>query len=170
VTDRSLETPDGYAPAVGLLLAMAEDCRARTLRDIDALQPDMVDRVASGHVNTIGSILYHVAAIELDWLYVEILAEEFPDEAAAWFPWDVREEGGLLTRVRGDSLERHLDRLAWVRDLFRSGLTRFGDDDLHEEVRTDDGTVTRAWVLHHLMQHEAEHRGQLSEIATALSG
>jgi uncharacterized damage-inducible protein DinB len=29
--------------------------------------------------------------------------------------------------------------------------------------------VTPEWVLHHLMQHEAEHRGQIEMIATLAS-
>ncbi len=28
----------------------------------------------------------------------------------------------------------------------------------------------RAFILHHLMQHEAEHRGQIGEIKVALRG
>jgi uncharacterized damage-inducible protein DinB len=169
VIERRLGRPDGYDTGIALLLAMIEECRGRTLAAIADLEPDMVDRIAQGHVNTIGSILYHIAAIELDWLYAEILAEEFPEEAWTWFPHDVREEDGLLTRVVDDSLDRHVERLSWVRALVRDGLARLTDDDLHATRPTDDGgTVTPEWVLHHLMQHESEHRGQLSEIATAL--
>lgn len=155
-----------------MLAAMFDDCRARTLRDLDAIDADQVDAVASGHVNTIGSILYHIAAIELDWMYVEILAEDFPEGAfgeSGWFPHDVREEDGRLSPVVGDSLERHLERLAWVRSLSHGALARITDDDLHAHRQTGGGdTVTPEWVLNHLMQHEAEHRGQLGEIATAL--
>jgi hypothetical protein len=170
MTGRSLPLPDGFTPAVGLLVAMLDDCRSRTLRDLASIHPAMVDASAPGHDNTIGSILYHVAAIELDWLYVEILGRDFPEAAFgdAWFPHDVRDEAGRLTPVVGDPLNRHRDRLAWVRGLLHDGLRTLSDDDLDVERPSADGTVTAAWVLHHLMQHEAEHRGQIGEIATAL--
>jgi uncharacterized damage-inducible protein DinB len=170
MTRDSLERPDGYAQGVGLFVAMLDESRSRTLREMDDLDPGLVDTAAPGHVNTIGSILYHIAAIELDWLYVEVLGRDFPDEAfeGGWFPYDVREEDGRLTAVVGDTLDRHRERLAWVRSLLHDGLATLGDDDLRVERPTHGGTVTAEWVFHHLMQHEAEHRGQMGEIATAL--
>jgi uncharacterized damage-inducible protein DinB len=170
MTHDSLDRPDRYAPTVGLFVAMLDECRGRTLRAVGDLGPDLVDAAAAGHVNTIGSILYHIAAIELDWLYVEVLGRDFPAEAfeGGWFPHEVREEGGRLTAVVGDSLDRHRERLAWVRSLLHDGLAGLTDDDLQAERPTHDGTVTPEWVFHHLMQHEAEHRGQMGEIATAL--
>ena len=35
--------------------------------------------------NTIGTLLYHIAAIELDWLHSEILEREFPGDFRTWF-------------------------------------------------------------------------------------
>ncbi len=160
--------PDGYAPGVGALLSMMEDCRRRTLEEVSRVAPDRVDAPTPWTGNTIGTLLYHVAAIELDWLYADVLQRDFPDGAWDWFPHDVREEGGLLTPVPGEPLDRHLARLAWVRDLTRGELRALTDDDLSATRPNGDDTVTVEWILHHLMQHEAEHRGQLGEIRTAL--
>ncbi|HUG75309.1 MAG TPA: DinB family protein [Acidimicrobiia bacterium] len=157
-----------FTPAVGLLVAMLDECRGRTLSHLQDLDAQMIDAEVSGHPNTIGTILYHIAAIELDWLYAEILGEDFPEEAAAWFPVDVRDDTGRLTSVTGESLGRHRERLAWVRDLLHDGLAGKDDAFLFEDRPTDGGTVTSEWVMHHLLQHEAEHRGQIGELATAL--
>ena len=170
MTHSAIDRPDGYAPAVGALVAMMEDCRDRTLRLVAELDAGMVDAPTPWHGNTAGSLLYHVAAIELDWLYSEIMAKDFPEEAWEWFPHDVREEGGRLTPVLGEPLDRHLDRLAWVRDRLRDEVRSLGDDDLHAIRETGGGrTVTPEWVFHHLLQHEAEHRGQLGEIMASRS-
>ncbi len=162
--------PTGFSPGVGRLLSMMEDCRARTLREVDRVSPSMVDAATNWSGNTIGSLLYHVAAIELDWLYADILQRGFPDEAFEWFPWDVREEDGRLTPVGGEDIDHHLARLSWVRARTRSELASLTDGDL-EGVRHPSGdgqSVTVEWILHHLLQHEAEHRGQLAEIRTSL--
>jgi len=165
VTHRSIDPADGYSPAVGVLVAMLQDCRDRTLRLVSEIDPGTVDTPTPWHGNAAGSLLYHVAAIELDWLYSEIMAKDFPDEAWAWFPHDVREEGGRLTPVVGESLDRHVERLGWVRERLLDEVRSLTDDELHAVRETDgDGTVTPQWVFHHLMQHEAEHRGQLGEI------
>jgi uncharacterized damage-inducible protein DinB len=76
----------------------------------------------------------------------------------------VREEGGRLSPAVGDSVEKHLARLAWVRERMRVELAALGDNDLDAIRESGDRTVTPEWVFHHLMQHEAEHRGQLGEI------
>ncbi|HEX9978825.1 MAG TPA: hypothetical protein VGB41_09375, partial [Acidimicrobiia bacterium] len=93
--------PVGYAPGVGALLSMMEDCRARTLREVQRVEPAALDTPSAWNGNTIGSLLYHIAAIELDWLYSDILQQDSPPEAWEWFPHHVREEDGRLAWVRG---------------------------------------------------------------------
>jgi uncharacterized damage-inducible protein DinB len=39
---------------------------------------------------------------------------------------------------------------------------------MHTPRERPDYDVTPAWVLHHLMQHEAEHRSQISGIRARL--
>jgi uncharacterized damage-inducible protein DinB len=61
----------GYEPVIGAALWRLEDARARTLRVLSDMPPENIDRDLGG--NSIGTILYHVALIEADWLYAEIL-------------------------------------------------------------------------------------------------
>jgi uncharacterized damage-inducible protein DinB len=165
MTHESIDRPEGYSPQVGALLAMTEECRGRTLRLVESLDPERIDTPPAWLGNSPASLLYHIAAIELDWLFAEIMAKDFPEETSVWFPHDVREESGRLTPVVRESKEHHLARLRWVRNLMRDELRFLSDDDLQVTRPTDGGnTVTPEWVLHHLMQHEAEHRGQLGEI------
>lgn len=157
-----------FTPEVGLLVAMLDECRGRTLSYLEGVDTGEVDTELPGHPNAVGTLLYHIAAIELDWLYAEILAEDFPEEATSWFPVDVRDDTDRLSPVSGESLDAHRARLAWVRGLFHEGMARFDDAGLLADHPAEGGTVTPEWVLHHLMQHEAEHRGQIGELVTAL--
>ncbi len=43
-----------------------------------------------------------------------------------------------------------------------------GDADLDATRGGGDDANGVAWILHHLMQHEAEHRGQIGELRAAL--
>ena len=166
---RHLDPPPGYEPAVGRFVAMFEDTRSRLLDVLERLDPAELDQTPPGSPNSIGTLLYHVAAIELDWLYADLLCRDFPGEVEAWFPVDVRDDNGRLTPVV-EPLERHLARLAWVRGLLRSELKSITDADLEGTVNPGPNESGAGWVLHHLLQHEAEHRGQIGEIRGGLAG
>ena len=164
---RHLDPVPGYQPAVGRFVAMLDDTRSRLLGDLERFDPSQVDLHPPGSPNSIGTLLYHIAAIELDWLYADLLGRDFPDAAHEWFPVDVREENGLLTPVV-EPLDRHLARLAWVRNLLLAELRAITDSDLERTVNVGPQESGAGWVLHHLMQHEAEHRGQIGEIRAGL--
>ena len=111
----------------------------------------------------------HIAAIELDWTYADLLLQDFPDEAYEWFPVDVRDEDGVLSPVV-DTQAHHFQRLSWVRKRLIEALATLVDADLDQTRHEGDEAVGVGWILHHLMQHEAEHRGQIGEIRAMLKG
>ncbi|MBU1493262.1 MAG: DinB family protein [Actinobacteria bacterium] len=144
-----------------------EDARERTTSLIERLADEAVDWVPPWAGNTIGSLLYHLAVIELDWLYSEILESEPPAEFMALFPFDDRDGAGVLSVVRGESLDAHLARLHAVRARFLYSLRDMTDADFLRVRPLPAYDVTPEWVSHHLNQHEGEHRGQIGEIAAA---
>jgi uncharacterized damage-inducible protein DinB len=166
---RHLDPVPGYSRGVGRFVAMLHDTRARLLADLELFDAAHLDRTSVGSPNSIGTLLYHIAAIELDWLYADLLERDFPPDTEDWFPVDVREEGGRLTPVV-EELERHLARLDWVRALLLAELRGLTDVDLERTVNAGPQGSGADWVLHHLMQHEAEHRGQIGEIRVGLGG
>lgn len=154
-------------PEIGRWLWALQNTRERTMREIARLTPAMIDWLPPDGGSSIGAILYHLADTEADWLYVEGLARPFPPEVVALFPHQTRDEAGHLTQVQGDTLEDHLRRLAIVRGLLLEG---YGQMDLAEfrQVRSlPQYDVTPEYVLHHLMQHEAEHRSQIGALRLA---
>jgi hypothetical protein len=162
---------DPIAPdqEVGRWLAALEDCRRDTLRELEQVTPEMVDWYPDGPLNSIGSLLYHIALIEADWAATEILevGEDRP-ELEALLPWPDREEASgpgaerHLSRIDGESIDEHMERLAAVRDWVMERLRPMSSEDFHR-VRTFDAyDASPDWVLHHLLQHEAEHRSHIA--------
>jgi uncharacterized damage-inducible protein DinB len=156
---------EGYEPLIATWLSAMEEARQRTIGALEGLTDEIINWSGSRGVNSIGSLLYHIAAIEMSWLYEDILeGEEFSPQIAAWMQYDVRGDDGSLTSVTSEPLETHLNRLRFSRDHF---LTRFKGMSVMEFRRPrklEDYEVTPEWVIHHLMQHEAEHRGQIGEV------
>jgi uncharacterized damage-inducible protein DinB len=163
-----VETHLSREPEIGRWLWAIQNCRERTMREISLLTPAMIDWLPADGGSSIGAILYHLAGIEADWLYVEGLARPMPAEVEALFPHDIRDDQGRLKQVQGDTLEQHIRRLEIVRGRLLDG---YGQMDLAEFRRVwslPAYDVTSEYVLHHLMQHDAEHRSQIGALrATA---
>lgn len=149
----------GYVPQVGAALWRLEDARDRTLRLLRDMPAETIDRETPG--NSVGAILYHVALIEADWLFAEILQEPIPAQLHHLLPVDVRDQDGILTAVRGQTLEEHLARLAAIRSILLDRLRAMTDEDFQRVRSLRQYDVSPDWVLHHLAQHEAEHRSEL---------
>ena len=57
-------------PEVGRWLAALEDGRRDTLRELETVRPEMLDWRPDAPLNSIGTLLYHIALVETSWLTV----------------------------------------------------------------------------------------------------
>ena len=156
----------GYAQSLATALWRLQDARARTLNALKQVSEGEVDWQADGLQNSIGTLLYHIAAIELDWLHEEVLQQPWTPAIESLFPYPVRDEDGHLHPVRQVSLREHLERLAQTRQHFLSSVQAMTEADYRRARELPRYAVSPEWVLHHLAQHEAEHRGEILTIRT----
>lgn len=164
-----VEPLSSYEPELGVLLWILESGRSRLkegLAQLDAAQEQAIlDWRPRSGVNSIGSLLYHIAIVETDWLFFEVLADYTPPTAVAWpdalLPHEMRDEQGQLTHVPGETLSSHMQRLDAVRLLLLDAFRGMSLDEFRRPRHLEQYDVTPQWVLHHLIQHEAEHRGQI---------
>ena len=80
-----------------------------------------------------------------------------------------RDAAGDLTRVLGESLAQHLERLAAVRPILLDRLRPMPANDFHRPRVRPEYDVSPAWVIHHLPQHEAEHRSEIGWLRAQLA-
>ena len=152
-----------------LFLSALKDTRARTLQELGSITNEQVDTVPPGGGSTIGAVLYHIAIVEADWLFDEILGTIETDFPRELFPAEMREDGTLLSPFTGESLDQHRARLEATRSMLTRVIEPMSSEDLHTVRERAHYDVSPAWVLHHLMQHEAEHRSQLIAIHESLA-
>jgi hypothetical protein len=154
-------------PEVGRWLAALEDGRRDTLRELEGLTPEMIDWYPSAPLNSVGSLLYHIGLVEASWVSEEILGDPEAAELAPLLPWPDREgpgQGGQrhLSRIDGQSLDEHLARLAAIRAYVLERLRPMSNDAFHAIRSFERYDAAPDWVIHHLLQHEAEHRSHIA--------
>lgn len=151
-------------PTIASLLWMMDDSRRMLLETVAGLDLPTLDWEPEIGGNSIGSLLYHIAGVEMDWLYTEVLERDPPEAIIALFPSDMRDGEGHLARWRGENLRTLEQRLADVRTQLLATYSMMTPDDFRRARSLDDYDVTPEWVLHHLLQDEAVHRGEIGMI------
>lgn len=163
MTKEQLANPgmNSYPLEIGRALWTLDDGRQRTWRALKAIAPEVIDWQPPNYGNSIGTLLYHIAAIEMDWLYSEVMEGRMPESVWEAFPYVVRDDYGRLTVVQGLSLDDHLKRLDSTRKHLLNTFRAMTLEDYRRPRLLERYDVTPEWVLHHLAQHEAEHRGEM---------
>lgn len=157
----------GYPADVGRWLWAMEAVREENLEVVAGLTQEELDwEGPDGQENSIGSLLYHIAAVEMGWLHFDILQlKELPPGVKADFPYDVFGDD-RLTAIKGVPLAEHVERLERSRAVFLNafrGMT-LGD---WRNLRAPDGEdyeVTPEWTVFHLVEHEAGHAYQIRSL------
>lgn len=164
---------DGYDPEIGQWLWALQDVRRRyTLRLVKDLDERLVDwEGPDGQENAIGSLLYHIAHVEMGWLYGDLKQmTDLPPAVKPDFPFPSREpDRNRLTRVLGMPLADHVARLDRSRDVFLKEFEGISPEEWRRLRRPPDFEevdyeVTPEWAVFHLVEHEAGHAFQISSL------
>lgn len=158
----------GYPPEIGTWLWAMEAVRQRTLRLVEGLDQRTLDwEGLDARENAIGSLLYHIALVEVGWLFGDILLQsDLPASLKVDLPFKSRDAEGRLMPILGVPLDVHLGRLTRTRESF---LKTFREIPIEEWRRLrdpegEDYSVTPEWAVFHLVEHEAGHAFQISSL------
>ncbi|WP_396953649.1 DinB family protein [Neobacillus sp. MER 74] len=157
----------GFNEEIGRWLWCLEDVRRTLLTELTGISQTILDTKIDER-QTIGSLLYHIALIEADWLYEEVLVTEWDPEILSMFPFEHRSADGSLAHVEGQSLEEHFYRLNKVREVFLSHFQSMDLTDWRKPRVLEPYDVTPEWVVYHLIEHESHHRGQIFQMLRKL--
>jgi len=153
---------DCREPLVARYLTMMADCRAQTLQAIKDTRFDLLYWRRNDFDSNISDLLYHIALVEADWLFVDVLEQPIPHELNEHLAYEDRDVHGRLVHIGTEELEASVTRLARVRSLLNKAFAAMSLQEFRRLRKSERREVSPEWVLHHLLQHEAEHRGQIN--------
>lgn len=156
--------PD-FPEQIGFYLSGMEEVREQLRIAIKDLSREEISAKYAPETHSIGQLILHNA--EAEWWWIQcVVAERKLDEqeAKAEAHWDVLLDEDFADR--NYSAAFCIGEIDRVSKLTKLKLTELTDNDLGRYFGWDkaDGTRTEKslrWILHHLIDHEAQHKGQI---------
>ncbi|MCG8352943.1 MAG: DinB family protein [Chloroflexales bacterium] len=168
----SVDPVPNCPPDIGRWLAIIDDARERLHFALQSVQDADLDAAPPIGINSIGTILYHLALTDLNWVYDNLLQQPYPDDIAHLFPYPLTNEQEQLSSVARWTLPAYQQRLAAARAKVHRVFSAMSIEAFREVLRREEDygvyEVTPEAVLRHLAQHESEHRGEIQPLASAL--
>ena len=149
-------------PLVARSLTMLAEGRSLTIDSIKDLRFDLLYWRRNDFDSSISDLLYHVSYVEADWLFSDVLGCSVPAELTQQLRYRDRDSQGRLMHIGEEQLEHSLLRLQRVREKLNATYAEMDLADFRRLRHREKHEVSPEWVLHHLLQHEAEHRGQIN--------
>lgn len=164
LTKHSLSPVAGFAPGIGFSLAALEEVREQLREAVKDMSDEDIARRAAPGTHTIGALTLHIGEAEWWWMNCVVQGDQVTDEIRHKPYWDVLEDPDAFA-AKNYSASFCLDTIDAIRAETRSFLASLTDDDLENVYRHTRGErimeVTLRWILHHLVDHEAQHKGQI---------
>jgi uncharacterized damage-inducible protein DinB len=157
---------------VALFVSQLDDQTRRLARSIEGSSAADLEWQPGRGRNTAGMLLSHIAMTEVFWIAVaagrasdhdaaesvcrEILGLGLDDDGMPCPP-----DGGPPATLAGWGVARHLDLLRKARAFLKAEASKWTDADLAGCGVYRGDEFAREWTLYHLLEHYAQHAGQI---------
>ncbi len=156
---------EGYSPNISIMIYMLEDLKDRITEQIKDLDQSQTDFEFDEKANSIGALVMHLVATEA-YYQIETL------EGRQWTEEEKKRlgVGGGLSETSKEQLKNkpinhYLGLWNEVREKTLLGLKT--KDDTWFAADIDEG-VNNHWVWYHVMEHQANHMGQIALVKNRL--
>jgi uncharacterized damage-inducible protein DinB len=161
---RTLKAENGLSSGLGLYLAGMNEVSRQVNDAIVNLSPAEIGRPAVAGAHSIGALVLHIGESEWWWMNCVISGHKLTAEDRNAPFWDVLINPESFA-ARGCSADFCLNETRKIRKQTRDMLSTFSDEDLDRvftsERRGKTFEYSLRWILHHLIDHEAQHKGQI---------
>jgi uncharacterized damage-inducible protein DinB len=161
---RILDPIPGFSREISFYLSGMEEVRAQLGDAVAGMSPDQIGRRAVPEAHSIAALVLHIGEAEWYWMQCVVSGSEVSDTIRNAAYWDALEDPASFSR-KGYSAEFCLSEIEKIRQQTRETLARFDDAQLDRvfsfSKRGQTQELSLRWILHHLIDHEAQHKGQI---------
>ncbi len=156
---RTITPADGYTTQIGNIVSMLEDLKDRVTNSVSSLTIEETDFLLDENANRIGAMIFHLAATEK--YYQVYTIENRGLNKTEREKWDVAQNLGDTARnlLKDKPIDYYLGIWNEVRkETLRLLKTK---DDNWFLSKTYDNNMNNHWAWYHVMEHQANHMGQI---------
>lgn len=163
----TIESKEGYTPQIGVLVMMLEDLRSRVTYNVEKLTQEETDFLIDEDANRMGAIIFHLAATEKYYQVYTFENREFTEEEKKEW-WTALELGKPARKeFKGKPIDYYLKVWEDVRKETLE-LLKTKDDEWLNAMTKNDSEMNNHWAWYHVMEHQANHMGQIALIKKRL--
>ncbi|RSK42063.1 DinB family protein [Mangrovimonas spongiae] len=159
-----VEPPKGFSQNIGNMVSMLDNLKDRVERLVKDLNEEQTDFLIDENANRIGAIIYHLAATEAYYQIYTFEGRQFNEEEKVM--WETALSLGEKARqdIQGKPIKYYLNIYDDVRKKTKKLLKQKDDTWFSEK----NGVMTNHWAWFHVMEHQANHMGQLAFLTKRL--
>jgi uncharacterized damage-inducible protein DinB len=161
---KTLNPIPGFTTEIGFYLGGMEEVREQLREAVEGMSDVHIGRPAISDAHAIGALVLHIGEAEWYWMQCVVSGHRVTEEIRCAPYWDVLEDPQGFSD-KSYSAEFCLNEIKKVREQTYETLAAFKDSDLERifSIERDGETHERSlrWILHHLIDHEAQHKGQI---------
>ncbi|MEQ9405757.1 MAG: DUF664 domain-containing protein [Cyclobacteriaceae bacterium] len=149
----------GFSDNIGNMITMLDDLKGRVTRSVSNLSQSEIDFLLDEKANRIGAMIMHLAATEVYYQVFTFENRGFNEEETA--KWNVALRLGDPAReeLKGQPVSYYLDQWKEVRSKTKELLKT--KDDQWFENKVGSSSMNNHYAWYHVMEHQANHMGQI---------
>ena len=158
---QTIEPTKGYDTQIGNMVSMLDDLKSRVTRSVSNLSQEETDFLLDENANRIGAMIYHLAATEVYYQVYTFEGRSFKAEEKE--KWETALNLGDKARkeFKDKPIQYYIDIFDEVRKKTKELLKTKDDEWFKKKI----GNMSIHWAWFHVMEHQANHMGQLALIS-----
>ncbi len=161
----SIEPPEGYSHDIGNMISMLDNLKERVEQNVVTLDVAGTDFLLDDNANSAGAIIYHLAATEAYYQVYTLEKRQFNKEEQALWNTALTLGDEAREAYKGKPISFYIAIFDEVRSKTKE-LLKEQDDKWFAKK---NGVMTNHWAWFHVMEHQANHMGQLALITKRIA-
>ena len=160
-----LKSVEGYSPQIGAMVYMLEDLKDRITEQVKDLDQSQIDFLYDDDANSIGSLIMHLVSTESYYQTATLMEREWTEDEQARLGIAGELNEKVKHILKGKPIQYYLGLWDEVREKTLKELQTKDDDWFASNI--EEG-LNYHYIWYHVMEHSANHMGQIATIKNRL--